>query len=138
MIFRSFFFGGVAPAHADLFINPSPACGRGRPYGQKIIGLLKAVEIYVNQDHAAEMRVWEQRVAHVIETLSPLDHVLAWRQLPRGVGQQIPHAAVAWDEVALNLTHEEAVQALRNGSPRIAVQVIDPSRSSGGTWWCRA
>ena len=32
----------LAAVCAGLFVNSPPACGRGRPYGQKSIGLLKA------------------------------------------------------------------------------------------------
>ena len=43
---------------------------------------------------------------------------------PFGIGQQIPQAAVSWDEKKLGMTHEEVVAGLKEGSPRIAVQLI--------------
>jgi uncharacterized pyridoxal phosphate-dependent enzyme len=110
-------------------LNDNPHMGVGRPMKagkEEIVGLVKAVELYVTRDHAAEMATWERRVAHVVDTLSGLRHVRVVRQLPLGIGQQIPHAAVTWDERALGVTYRDLVRKLRNGRPRIAVQLVDP------------
>jgi L-seryl-tRNA(Ser) seleniumtransferase len=108
---------------------PNMSVGRSMKAGkEEIAGLVKALELYVTKDHAAEMAEWERRVARVLEALSGLQGVRAWRQLPYGIGQQIPHAAVSWDEAALGLTHEEVSRRLRAGRPRIAVQVVGPQR----------
>ncbi len=110
-------------------LNDSPHMAIGRPMKiskEEIVGLVKAIELYVTRDHAVEMAVWERRVMHVIEVLSDLEHARAWRQLPYGVGQQIPHAALTWDEQALGVTYEELVRKLLHGQPRIAVQLVSP------------
>jgi uncharacterized pyridoxal phosphate-dependent enzyme len=105
---------------------PNHSIGRSMKTGKEdIAGLLKAVELYVNRDHHAEGLVWDRRVARVLETLEGLPGVQARRQLPYGVGQQIPHAAIAWDEAALGITCEELRRRLLEGTPRIAVQVVD-------------
>ena len=126
---------GLILGRADLIeacrLNDCPNMGVGRPMKagkEEIVALAKAVEMYVAKDHAAEMTVWERRVAHVIGALSGLEGVRVWRQLPFGIGQQIPHAALGWDEAAVGLTHEEVVRRLRQGKPRIAVQLVSPQR----------
>jgi len=58
--------------------------------------------------------------------------VRAWREFPFGDGQLIPHVSVTWDEKALGLTHEQVVEKLLNGEPRIAVQLINPGRYGFG------
>ncbi|MBL7201669.1 MAG: hypothetical protein ISS56_16130 [Anaerolineae bacterium] len=109
--------------------NPYMAVGRPMKAGkEEIAGLVKAVELYVERDHAAEGFVWDRRVARVIETLSDLQGVRAWRQMPYGIGQQIPHVTLSWDEAALGVTYEELVRRLLEGRPRIAVQLVSPSR----------
>jgi L-seryl-tRNA(Ser) seleniumtransferase len=105
---------------------PNHSIGRSMKTGKEdIAGLLKAVELYVQRDHHAEELVWDRRVARVLETLEGLPGVQARRQLPYGVGQQIPHAAITWDESVLGITCEELRQRLLAGRPRIAVQVVD-------------
>ena len=115
-------------------LNDNPYMAIGRPMKvskEEIVGLVKALECYVARDHVAEMVTWERRVAHVIGALAGLEHVRAIRQLPFGVGQQIPHVALTWDERALGLTYRELVRRLRNGRPRIAVQSVMPQDYAG-------
>jgi len=88
--------------------------------------LVRALELYLARDHIAEMAPWERRVAHVIKVVSSLDRARVWRQLPYGVGQQIPHVVLDWDEEALGLTHRELTQKLLEGQPRIGVQLVSP------------
>lgn len=110
-------------------LNDNPNMGVGRPMKvgkEEIVGLVKAVEMYVSKDHAVEMAVWERRVAHILQAVADLDHVRAWKQFPYGIGQQIPHAALSWDEAALGLTHAELRERLLQGKPRIAVQLVGP------------
>ncbi|MHB0874744.1 MAG: aminotransferase class V-fold PLP-dependent enzyme [Anaerolineae bacterium] len=109
--------------------NDSPNMSVGRPMKvakEDIVGLVKAVELYVSKDHAAEMANWEARVAHIIAALADVPGVKAWRQLPYGIGQQIPHVAVAWDEAEKGLTHQEAQARLGRGKPPVAVQWVSP------------
>jgi uncharacterized pyridoxal phosphate-dependent enzyme len=112
---------------------PHYAIGRAMKTGKEdIAGLLKAVELYVNRDHVAEGLVWDRRVARVLEILEGLPGVQARRQMPYGVGQQIPHAAIAWDEAALGITCEDLRERLLEGRPRIAVQVVDSGKYPRG------
>lgn len=107
--------------------NPNMAIGRPMKVGkEEIVGLVKAVELYLAQDHGSVMALWEHRVACILNELAPLQCVRAWRQMPGGPGQLVPHVALTWDEEALGLTHAECARKLLSGSPRIAVQVVDP------------
>ncbi len=126
---------GMILGRADLVeacrLNDAPHMAIGRPMKvgkEEIAGLVKAVELYVNRDHNAEIAVWKARVAHILAALSDLPHVRAWQQWPYGIGQQIPHAAVSWDEAALGISHEEAHRRLLAGPPRIAAQIVSPQR----------
>jgi seryl-tRNA(Sec) selenium transferase len=116
-------------------LNDCPNMGIGRAMKtdkESIAGLVKAVELYVRKDHAAEMAEWERRVQHVLDAVGGLPGVRAWRQMPFGTGQLIPHAAVSWDEATLGITHEEAYSRLLYGEPRIAPQLINVERYGFG------
>ncbi|CAA9289357.1 MAG: hypothetical protein AVDCRST_MAG77-4529 [uncultured Chloroflexi bacterium] len=130
---------GFILGRADLVeacrLNDGPNSAVGRPMKigkEEIVGLVAAVESYVSRDHAADAALWERRVAHVVDTLAGLPGVRAWRQLPRGIGQLIPHAAVGWDEGAIGVTHAAVQQALLAGPPRIATQRVDAERYAFG------
>ncbi|MHB1317052.1 MAG: aminotransferase class V-fold PLP-dependent enzyme [Anaerolineae bacterium] len=122
---------GLILGRSDLVeacrLNDCPNMGIGRAMKvdkESVAGLVKAVELYVSADHAAEMAAWERRVQVMLEAFGGLEGVRAWRQMPYGTGQLVPHAAVSWDEDALKLTHAEAARRLLDGDPRIAVQLI--------------
>ncbi|NPV08614.1 MAG: aminotransferase class V-fold PLP-dependent enzyme [Anaerolineae bacterium] len=106
-------------------LNDNPHQSIGRPMKaskEDIAGLVRAVELYLERDHEADMALWERRVAHVIAALSDLPHVRAERRVPYGIGQQVPTAAVSWDSEALGLGYEDLVHRLLQGEPRIAVR----------------
>jgi L-seryl-tRNA(Ser) seleniumtransferase len=99
--------------------------GRGMKAGkEEIVGLVKAVELYHAKDHAAEMAVWEGRVAHIAGVLSEVAGVRAERAMPAGIGYLIPYVSVSWDEKELGRTHRGVAQALLEGEPPIAVRLV--------------
>jgi len=110
-------------------INDSPnvaSIGRGmKAAKEEIVGLVKAIELYVQKDHAAEMRIWEERVSHIISVLSEIDGITLRRELPPGIGSLIPFVSVTWDEKMLGVTLQEVVRQLREGVPRIAIKLVD-------------
>jgi L-seryl-tRNA(Ser) seleniumtransferase len=114
--------------------NPYGSVGRSMKVGkEEIAGLVKAVELYVARDHAADGLVWDRRVARLLEALEDVPGLAARRGMPFGIGQQIPHVALTWDEEALGVTYEGLRQALLDGRPRIAVQLINPWDEEHGT-----
>ena len=105
---------------------PHPSIGRAMKTGkEEIVGLVKAVELYMNRDHDAEMLVWERRVHYLIDQLSAIPTVNAWRQTPYGVGQLFPHIAMTWDIQRLEVSYQEFWEIMLAESPRIMTQQYD-------------
>ena len=103
---------------------PNMGVGRGMKVAkEEIAGLVTAVDRYLRRDHAGQMQEWEERVAYIIDELTSLEPVEAFRQMPSGIGQQIPHAAIRWDEKALGISMEDVVDRLMRDRPRVAVQL---------------
>ncbi len=116
-------------------LNDCPHTSVGRAMKvckEEIVGLVKAIELYMQQDHHAQSLAWDRRVARVLETLSDLPGVQVRRQLPYGIGQQIPHAALTLDREVVGMTCAKLAEALLEGQPRIAVQVITPTSEERG------
>lgn len=121
--------------------NDSPhvkSIGRGMKAGkEEIVGLVKAVELYHQKDHAAERIVWEGRVSYIVGVLSEIEAIRVERALPVGPGYLIPYVRVGWDEEALGLTREQVARELGQGEPRIVVQLVDagiPGVADPGMW----
>jgi uncharacterized pyridoxal phosphate-dependent enzyme len=124
---------GVILGRKDLVeacaMNDSPnvkSIGRGmKTAKEEIVGLVKAMELYLQKNHAAETAVWERRVSCIKEILSPVEGLRVERALPVGVGYKIPYVSVSWDEKEFSVTHRLVAQRLRDGEPRIAVRLVD-------------
>ena len=106
---------------------PNAGIGRAMKTGKEdIVGLTKAVEIYVNRDHAADMSLWEQRVSYLLGKLDGVRGVRARRQLPWGTGQLFPHVALILDGSVPGMTLVELRDRLLEGPPRIMTQLVNP------------
>jgi L-seryl-tRNA(Ser) seleniumtransferase len=107
------------------FVNGSPhsdSVGRGGKVGkEEIVGLMKAVELYVNSDHEKEWQEWEHRVSVVEEAVQTIRGVHTERFIPV-IANQVPHLAILWDPAFISLTTDLFVEALRDGEPRIEVR----------------
>jgi L-seryl-tRNA(Ser) seleniumtransferase len=105
---------------------PNPAIGRSMKTGkEEIVGLTKAVELYMARDHDAEMLVWDRRVQHILDHVSTIPTVQAWRQLPYGIGQLFPHVAMTWDVNRIEVSYQEFWEQMLAGKPRIMTQQYD-------------
>ena len=106
---------------------PNAGIGRAMKTGKEdIVGLVKAVELYLARDHEADLAVFERKLQYILDQLEGIPHVRAWRQLPWGTGQHLPQIAMTWDPGATGFDHRECAARMLAGSPRIAVQVADP------------
>jgi L-seryl-tRNA(Ser) seleniumtransferase len=112
------------------FLNGSPhsdTIGRLAKVGkEEIVGLTRALELYLQRDHEADWKEWEQRVARIIARVSGIDSVRAERFVPE-IANEVPHAAIVWDPKRIPLTRDRFAQALREGEPR-----IEPRPGPGG------
>jgi L-seryl-tRNA(Ser) seleniumtransferase len=121
------------------FLNGSPhsdSVGRAAKVGkEEIVGLTKAIEIYLKKDHDAEWREWESRVSHILKRVSGIDGVRAERFVPE-IANETPHLAIEWDESRIPLTRDSFASALRQGEPRIEIRPSAPEepRIEVGVW----
>ncbi|MBI3973049.1 MAG: aminotransferase class V-fold PLP-dependent enzyme [Chloroflexi bacterium] len=101
-----------------LNTNPNASMGRPMKVGkEEIAGLLKAVELYVSRDHAADLRYWDACAQTVLDAVRGLDGVAAERIIAR----TIPQARLTVDPARAGLTAPELAARLRDGDPPIAV-----------------
>lgn len=121
------------------FLNGSPhsdSIGRLAKVGkEEIVGLTRAVELYLQRDHEADWKEWEERVAHILSRLSGIDSVRAERFVPE-IANEVPHAAIIWEPKRFALTRDIFAKALREGEPRIEPRPSAPEepRLEIGVW----
>lgn len=118
---------GLLVGREDLvryaLLNNSPhedTLGRGQKVGkEEIIGMVKAVELYLAEDHEALAREWQQRLDTVSKQIAKVPGVRTSFFTP-DVANHVPHMQILWD-TKISLTPSQALQILRNGQPSIAI-----------------
>jgi len=105
--------------------NPNDdAIGRTCKVGkEEMMGLLAAVEEYMQHDHEADIRQWRGFMDSIAADLHGISAVTAEVYIPGPGGHPIPYLRVRWDQKRLKVKYGECAQQLRNGEPSIEVNV---------------
>ncbi|MGH9697883.1 MAG: aminotransferase class V-fold PLP-dependent enzyme [Candidatus Acidiferrales bacterium] len=103
-------------------LNNSPyedTIGRGMKVGkEEIVGMVKALELYLNEDHDAITAEWWKRLNLISGEITKVAGVSTADFVPE-IANHVPHMRINWDPQKIKLTPEEAFQALRSGKPSI-------------------
>ncbi|MCY3739712.1 MAG: aminotransferase class V-fold PLP-dependent enzyme [Candidatus Poribacteria bacterium] len=101
---------------------PHPFIGRGMKVGkEELVGLLAAVEWYLDQDHEALQQSYEDQVTYYDEVFADTQGVTVHRSFPSEAGQPMPRTEIRFDEEHLGITRNEILQQLAEGEPAIDI-----------------
>jgi uncharacterized pyridoxal phosphate-dependent enzyme len=110
--------------------------GRGMKVNkEEMLGMLVALELYLEKDHEKERREFDKRAETIRAAAVAVSGVQAEVFVPE-VANHVPHLRVSWDTAAKGLTAADVVAALREGEPSIGVR----SENGGlviGVWMMR-
>jgi len=114
---------------ANALLNNSPhedTLGRSQKVGkEEIVGMVKALESYLNEDRSALSKEWQRRLDAVSAEIIRVPGVRTSFFTP-DVANHVPHMKISWNQ-KVALTVQDAHNALRNGKPAI---VLDSSESA--------
>lgn len=105
-------------------LNNSPyedTVGRGQKVGkEEIVGMVKALEIYLNQDPKALTEEWWARLDTISRRVTKVPGVSTAYYLPH-VANHVPTMQISWDPRKISLTPNQAQRALETGNPSIVL-----------------
>jgi len=108
-------------------LNNSPhedTLGRSQKVGkEEIIGMVKALELYLKEDHEALTREWQGRLDGIARELATIPAVTTTFFMP-DIANHVPHMRVTWDS-RISLTPHQAAKLLRESKPAIVVSAGD-------------
>jgi len=108
---------------ANALLNNCPhedTIGRSQKVGkEEIIGMVKALEVYLKEDHEALAREWQARLEGISRELTKIPGVSTDFFTP-DIANHVPHMQIMWDS-RISLEPKEASTLLRNSKPRIAM-----------------
>jgi L-seryl-tRNA(Ser) seleniumtransferase len=103
--------------------NNSPyedTLGRSQKVGkEEILGMIKALELYLAQDHDSLATEWQRRLDIVSKQLTKVPGVTTAFFTP-DIANHVPHMQILWD-AKISLTPKQAAQMLRSSTPSIVI-----------------
>jgi L-seryl-tRNA(Ser) seleniumtransferase len=105
-------------------LNNSPhedTLGRSQKVGkEEIIGMIKALESYLKEDHEALTKEWWRRLDSISAEIAKVPGVSTSFSVP-DIANHVPHLEIHWDPRRITLEPADAVKQLRGGKPSIVV-----------------
>ncbi len=104
-------------------LNNSPhedTLGRSQKVGkEEIIGMVKAVELFLNEDHDALTREWQNRLERISRVLTKVPGVSTSFFIP-DIANHVPHMQITWDS-KISLEPKQVSKILRESKPAIVI-----------------
>ena len=109
---------------ANAMLNNSPhedTLGRSQKVGkEEIVGMVKALECFLAEDHAALSKEWWRRLDSVSAEITRVPGVTTSFHVP-DIANHVPHMGIFWDPRKVSLAPRDAANLLRKGNPSIVV-----------------
>ena len=109
---------------ANALLNNSPhedTIGRSQKVGkEEILGMVKALELFLAEDHDALTKEWQDRLERVSREITRIPGVSTSFFVPE-IANHVPHMQITWDEARISLKPKEASSQLRNSKPAIVI-----------------
>ncbi|HSS99996.1 MAG TPA: aminotransferase class V-fold PLP-dependent enzyme [Terriglobales bacterium] len=107
----------------NAYLNNSPnedTIGRSQKVGkEEIIGMIKAVELYLKDDHEGLNKEWQNRLEYISNRITKMPGVATSYFMP-DIANHVPHMSITWDS-RVKITPKEVSEALKNGEPSIII-----------------
>ena len=118
---------GLLIARKDLvayaLLNNSPhedTLGRSQKVGkEEIVGMVKALELYLKEDQDALAREWQDRLERISRELTKIPGVSTSFFVP-DIANHVPHMQITWDS-RVPVAPQQVSKSLRNSKPAIAI-----------------
>jgi uncharacterized pyridoxal phosphate-dependent enzyme len=118
---------GLLTGRKDLvayaLLNNSPhedTLGRSQKVGkEEIVGMVKALEFYLKEDHDALAREWQNRLERISRELTMVPGVSTQFFTP-DIANHVPHMQITWDS-RVPVEPQQVSKLLRNSKPAIVI-----------------
>ncbi len=111
----------IAAARLNNSPNSDTVCRTNKVNKEELVGMLAALELYLDQDHKAVWADWEGRCDRIAAAVADVEGVSTETFVPE-IANAAPHLRISWDAGARGLTPAQASDAMRDGEPSIEVR----------------
>src|ERR1700688_1164039 len=117
---------------ACALLNNSPhedTLGRSQKVGkEEIVGMVKALECYLNQDHQALNTEWQRRLDLIAAKVKSVPGVTTDFPAPT-IANHVPHLRIMWDPHQIAITPKDAGAILKKSDPSIILSASEQGLS---------
>jgi L-seryl-tRNA(Ser) seleniumtransferase len=107
--------------------------GRGMKVNkEEVLGMLAALEIYLNKDHKKEWKMWESQIQLISDAATSVDGVKTEIHVPK-YANHVPSLRIKWNQKLVKITTNEMRKQLREGHP--SIQTVGNDSILGITTW---
>ena len=107
--------------------------GRGMKVNkEEVLGMLAALEIYLNKDHKNEWKMWESQIQLISDAANSVDGVKSEIHVPKHANH-VPSLRIKWNQKLVKITPNEMRRQLREGHP--SIQTVGNDNILGITTW---
>jgi len=108
--------------------------GRGMKVNkEEILAMMVAIESYLTRDHEKELRMWEEQIGLINESLKPVEGVQTSVDVPL-LANHVPTLNISWDVKKVKISGDRVKEILRNGHPSIEIAGGGENSVSITTW----
>ncbi len=112
---------------------PHHASGRAMKVGKEdAMGMLAAVEMWVQRDHDAEWKTWMSWLEQISDSVQRIKGVATEVRYPVGLSNRSPRLEISWDGDALGSHGTEVERDLWDQDPRIVLAGGSGTEREGG------
>jgi L-seryl-tRNA(Ser) seleniumtransferase len=123
----------IAAARLNNNPNSDSICRTNKVNKEEIVGMLLALELFLNRDHQAVWKEWEDRCSRIAKSLAEFKDVRWEVKVPQGANA-VPHLHLSWDYERRKLSPGQMSDRLRNGEPSIEVNPGSRRELVVGVW----
>jgi uncharacterized pyridoxal phosphate-dependent enzyme len=117
---------------ANALLNNSPhedTLGRSQKVGkEEIVGMVKALECYLNEDHQALNAEWRRRLDLIAAKVKSVFGITTDFPAPT-IANHVPHLHITWDQRQIAITPKDAGAILKKSDPSIILSASDQGLS---------
>ena len=107
--------------------------GRGMKVNkEEVLGMLAALELYLQKDHKAEWAMWEAQIKLISDSALKIKGVETEVHVPK-YANHVPSLKIRWNQNLVKITPNEVRDQLKNGHP--SIQTVGDNSTVGITTW---
>ena len=119
---------------AYALLNNSPhedTIGRSQKVGkEEIVGMVKALELYLNEDHETLTKEWQERLESISRQIIKVPGVSTSFFVPE-IANHVPHMRIILNPAKISVTPNEVSRLLKDSKPSIVMSVGEDTPGLG-------